>query len=227
MLARVRRRVAPALSPPAAAQVLLDGNFLHACQLLKCAPARRAPHAPRGTDTLVCRRSLGDVREAVAKLLGATCRVFVTKCVQAELRALGADYAGAWAREAHARRAAGPAAYARSRAETARAARGLDGLSGGLEPPASAAESIAAAVGPANAEHFFVGTQDEKLRERLRKARAAARAAFAAPVAHPRHPQVTGVPILFVHSTGIGLELPTEEQRRDAVRPRPRAAMRA
>lgn len=29
-----------------------------------------------------------------------------------------------------------------------------------------------------------------------------------------------GVPILFVHSTGIGMELPTEEQRRDAVRQR-------
>jgi len=35
------------------------------------------------------------VREAVAKLLGATVRVFVTKCVQAELRTLGDAYAGA------------------------------------------------------------------------------------------------------------------------------------
>jgi len=39
--------------------------------------------------------------------------------------------------------------------------------------------------------------------------------------------QVQGVPILFVHSTGIGLELPTEEQRHAAVRQRLRAcAMR-
>ena len=38
---------------------------------------------------------LGDIREAVAKLLGAQVRVFVTKCVQAELHALGADYSGA------------------------------------------------------------------------------------------------------------------------------------
>jgi hypothetical protein len=55
---------------------------------------------------------------------------------------------------------------------TARHARQLDGLAGGLEPPASAADSIAAAVGGANAEHFFVGTQDATLRELLRKARA-------------------------------------------------------
>jgi rRNA-processing protein FCF1 len=95
--------MAPALSKPAAAQVLLDGNFLHACQLLKCALARRPTRVPHGADTFLRRRSLGDVREAVAKLLGATCRVFVTKCVQAELRALGADYAGTWARQAHAR----------------------------------------------------------------------------------------------------------------------------
>ena len=94
---------APALSARAA-QVLLDGNFLHACQLLKCALARCSlTHTPRGTDIELHRRSLGDVREAVAKLLGATCRVFVTKCVQAELRALGADYAGAWTRGAQAR----------------------------------------------------------------------------------------------------------------------------
>ena len=110
-----------------------------------------------------------------------------------------------------------------ARAETARVARGRDGLSGGLEPPATAAESIAAAVGHSNAEHFFVGTQDEKLRERLRKARAAGRAATPLGCLSrcpARCPQVQGVPILFVHSTGVGLELPTEEQRHEAVRAR-------
>jgi hypothetical protein len=30
--------------------------------------------------------------------------------------------------------------------------------------------------------------------------------------------QIPGVPLLFVHSTGVGLELPTEEQRHEAVR---------
>ena len=35
------------------------------------------------------------MREAVAKLLGGQARVFVTKCVQAELQSLGSDYAGA------------------------------------------------------------------------------------------------------------------------------------
>ncbi len=35
------------------------------------------------------------MREAVSKLLGSMVRVFVTKCVQAELRSLGPEYAGA------------------------------------------------------------------------------------------------------------------------------------
>lgn len=40
------------------------------------------------------RTRLGDVRQAVAKLLGAPVRVFVTKCVQAELQSLGQEYSG-------------------------------------------------------------------------------------------------------------------------------------
>ncbi len=87
---------------------------------------------------------------------------------------------------ARAQPAARGAEAARRGAETAAAARRLDGLSGGLEPPASAAESLEAAVGAANAEHFFVGTQDERLRERLRKARG--RAAHGPRVQHPAAP---------------------------------------
>ena len=85
-----------ALSVGVAPQVLLDGNFLHACQLLKYAPRERnAPRAVCHGADAHAPRSPGDVREVVAKLLGATVRVFVTKCVQAELRALGDAYAGA------------------------------------------------------------------------------------------------------------------------------------
>jgi hypothetical protein len=40
----------------------------------------------------------------------------------------------------------------------------------------------------------------------------------AAPLTRPLLPQIPGVPLLFVHSTGVGLELPTEEQRHEAVR---------
>ena len=116
------------------------------------------------------------MREAVAKLLGAQARVFVTKCVQAELQSLGSDYAGAPASLSSPPHALADAlphsrAHALTRTATAALARRLDGLAGGLAPPASAADSLAAAVGPANAEHFFVATQDEALRERLRKAR--------------------------------------------------------
>jgi len=123
------------------------------------------------------------VREAVAKLLGAQARVFVTKCVQAELQSLGSDYAGAppasLSSPPHALADALPhsRAHALTRTATAALARRLDGLAGGLAPPASAADSLAAAVGPANAEHFFVATQDEALRERLRKARTEPKAA--------------------------------------------------
>ena len=83
-----------------------------------------------------------------------------------------------------------------ARAATARVARQLDGLAGGLEPPASAADSIAAAVGVDNGEHFLVGTQDAALRERLRR--------------------VPGCPQLFVAAAGVSLELPTEAQRLEA-----------
>ena len=85
------------LTPLPPSQVLLDGNFLHACVCLKCvwppSPVRcDARQLTRRLSPLAFR--LGDIREAVAKLLGTQVRVFVTKCVQAELHALGADYAG-------------------------------------------------------------------------------------------------------------------------------------
>ena len=85
------------LTPLPPSQVLLDGNFLHACVCLKCvwppSPVRcDARQLTRRLAPLAFR--LGDIREAVAKLLGTQVRVFVTKCVQAELHALGADYAG-------------------------------------------------------------------------------------------------------------------------------------
>jgi len=86
-------------------------------------------------------------------------------------------------------------------------------VAGGLEPPASAADSIEAAVGGANAEHFLVGTQDVALRERLRQARAPRRAARAC----AERPQVRFVPQLFVAASGVSLELPTEAQRAEAV----------
>lgn len=78
-------------------QVLLDGNFLHACVCLKYVwppPVRCESPCQASDDGSPLLFRLGDVREAVAKLLGAQVRVFVTKCVQAELHALGADYSG-------------------------------------------------------------------------------------------------------------------------------------
>ena len=68
-------------------------------------------------------------------------------------------------------------------------------------------------AGPTNADHFFVGTQDQNLRDDLVK--------------------IPGVPLLFVHATGVSMEIPTEAQRAAAARdphpmsrppPPPRAA---
>jgi len=75
--------------------VLLDGNFLHACHTLKCGAAGSSPGSRRPRLRLTPLRRLGDVRACLSKLLGAQVRVFVTKCVQAELQSLGPDYAGA------------------------------------------------------------------------------------------------------------------------------------
>lgn len=75
---------------------------------------------------------------------------------------------------------------------TVAVARQLDGLAGGLTPPASAADSVLAAVGDRNGEHFFVGTQDEALRDKLRKVgatrcrRVVCRAAFSRGRRHHR-----------------------------------------
>ncbi len=153
------------------AQVLLDGNFLHACVTLKCArggsPAgcvrtRSRPRAPvcqagrraRGGGQ-AAGRQLPRVRHQVRPSGAARPRPRLRRCVRTRACRIPPH----------------PSASHPQCAATAAVAKQLDGLAGGLQPPASAADSIAAAVGAHNAEHFFVGTQDEALRERLRKAR--------------------------------------------------------
>jgi len=103
-------------------QVLCDGNFLHAVSQMK----------------------LGDAKDVVVKYLGSPAKLFTTRCVQHELRGLGAEFK-----------------------EASFAARKCEAIDGGPDPPAPAAESVAVAVADGNAERFLVCTQDETLRRRL------------------------------------------------------------
>ena len=111
--------------------------------------------------------------------------------------------------------------------DTARVAKVLEGVAGGLEPPHSAADSISAAVGAHNAEHWFVGTQDEALKERLRKARLLIPICSNALLTHTLLVQTPGVPLLFVAASGVSLEIPTLEQKAEAVRKSHRSSLPA
>ena len=102
--------------------MLCDGNFLHAVSQMK----------------------LGDAKDVVVKYLGSPAKLFTTRCVQHELRGLGAEFK-----------------------EASFAARKCEAIDGGPDPPAPAAESVAVAVADGNAERFLVCTQDETLRRRL------------------------------------------------------------
>ena len=104
--------------------MLCDGNFLHAVSQMK----------------------LGDAKDVVVKYLGSPAKLFTTRCVQHELRGMGAEFK-----------------------EASFAARRCEEVKGGPEPPSPAVESVVAAVADGNAERFLVCTQDEKLRKTLLK----------------------------------------------------------
>jgi len=89
---------------------------------------------------------LGDAKDVVVKYLGSPAKLFTTRCVQHELRGMGAEFK-----------------------EASFAARRCEEVKGGPEPPSPALESVVAAVADGNAERFLVCTQDEKLRKTLLK----------------------------------------------------------
>ncbi len=101
-----------------------------------------ASHLILFTYFLLCRR--GDAKEEVSKLLGDPARVFTTKCVMHELRALGKDYIST--RQACKR-------YALHKC--------------GHEDPVSAAQCLAEQVVDGNHEHFFIATQDRALQRQV------------------------------------------------------------
>ena len=108
-------------------KVLLDGNFVHA---LRTGPGGGA--------------TTPDV--AVARLLGGRARVLTTRCVLAELAALGGEYAGT--------------------AATLKAAAAVHKC-GHEGSPLGAAACLRACIGGSNADHFLVATQDRRLRAAL------------------------------------------------------------
>jgi U3 small nucleolar RNA-associated protein 23 len=131
-------------------KVIVDGNFIAACEKLK----------------------LGKAKDAVAKYLVSSPRdvkVFTTRCVQDELRNMGPEYKGA-----------------------SMQTKELNLVGGGPAPgEATASASIVDACGVSNEERFVVCTQDEDLKEKLRKCKGA-------------------VPIVFAHTSGLQMEPPPD-----------------
>ena len=105
--------------------MLCDGNFLHAVSQMK----------------------LGDAKDVVVKYLGSPAKLFTTRCVQHELRSMGAEFK-----------------------EASFAARRCEEVKGGPDPPAPAFQSVVTAVAGGNTERFLVCTQDETLRRELLRA---------------------------------------------------------
>ncbi|XP_060180086.1 rRNA-processing protein utp23 [Lycium barbarum] len=105
-------------------KVLCDGTFVHHLIVNRITPA----------DT------------ALANILGATVKLFTTRCVLAELKSLGASYR-----------------------ESLNAANNLIMARCDHEQRKSAVDCITEVIGENNSEHFFVATQDADLRRSLQK----------------------------------------------------------
>ncbi|XP_059308625.1 rRNA-processing protein utp23 [Lycium ferocissimum] len=105
-------------------KVLCDGTFVHHLIVNSITPA----------DT------------ALTNILGATVKLFTTRCVLAELKSLGASYR-----------------------ESLNAANNLIMARCDHEQRKSAVDCITEVIGENNSEHFFVATQDADLRRSLQK----------------------------------------------------------
>ncbi|XP_073126015.1 uncharacterized protein [Henckelia pumila] len=83
---------------------------------------------------------------ALANILGATVKIFTTRCVIAELRSLGDSYS-----------------------DSVNAARNLITARCDHEKRKTAAACITEIIGESNPEHFFVATQDAELRKKFQE----------------------------------------------------------
>jgi len=116
----------------------------------------------------VASMKLGEAGDVLAKYLGSSSKLFTTRCVQHELKHMSAEFK-----------------------QASFAARRLDCVLGGPDPPAKAFDSILAAVDKNNSERFLVCTQDEKLRRLLSK-------------------NSPFVPVIFCHTSGLQMEPPAD-----------------
>ncbi|GAQ82813.1 PIN domain containing protein [Klebsormidium nitens] len=107
-------------------KVLLDGNFIH-----------QSVHSQAAGQ--------GAIRDVLHKFFSGATKPMVTRCISAELRALGPEFA-----------------------KSSSAARTLDMARCIHETPVPASECVLSMVGQDNHEHFFVASQDAELRKRLR-----------------------------------------------------------
>jgi rRNA-processing protein FCF1 len=111
------------------------------------APPRPKTHAPHSPRLNPLSPSLVNLQGLLDTLLGGTCKLFTSRCVSAELRALGPEFAAA-------------AAAAKSHA--------LHHC--GHDPPrGAAADCLGEQVGPANSGRWIVATQDRALQAALAK----------------------------------------------------------
>ncbi|GBF92380.1 hypothetical protein Rsub_05582 [Raphidocelis subcapitata] len=152
--------------------VLLDGNFIHA--------------------TLAA--NLVNLQGLLDNLLGGTTKLFTPRCVGAELRALGPEFAAA-------------AAAARSQA--------LHHC--GHEPPLeSASDCLAEQVGPANDGHWVVATQDKALQAALARVPGAPVVFASVNGIHLTEPSDTAR-ALIASGTAAAQALPLHELRTEAL----------
>ncbi|KAL7210766.1 hypothetical protein ACSBR2_013774 [Camellia fascicularis] len=105
-------------------KVLCDGTFVHHLHVNSITPANTA----------------------LSNILGATVKIFTTRCVLAELKSLGESYS-----------------------ESLKAARNLFTARCDHEKRKSAVACIMEIIGEDNPEHFFVATQDADLRKNLQE----------------------------------------------------------
>ncbi|CAL5412897.1 hypothetical protein CsSME_00029578 [Camellia sinensis var. sinensis] len=105
-------------------KVLCDGTFVHHLHVNSITPANTA----------------------LSNILGATVKIFTTRCVLAELKSLGESYS-----------------------ESLKAARNLFTARCDHEKRKSAVACIVEIIGEDNPEHFFVATQDADLRKNLQE----------------------------------------------------------
>lgn len=160
--------------------------------------------------------------DLLPKLLGGTCRLFTTSCIQHELKKLGADFVGAvhtasslpLHTSAPQRRATPASSCCFTSAITPAAqSRPLNASDHSLVRPSCMTDSTSARVftGTDNANHFFVATQDKHLRHALLKVRCSSNRTTAQVPECPIR-QIPAGAVINCSTNGLHLAQPSDKQ---------------